>query len=177
VQHRDRAGKSCSVRGASAAPRRRRGDASAALRTTSAAGSGSADVRAAAFAVWALGRHAGIRARLDPRERGIRLAAVLGRAVGEHELGLVVRSAGPLGMGRLSLRPLGLARGVRVVLGTRIRLGSRLGVLALGERLRLLGAAGAARLHLWPRLAWLGGSAARALRATDQTLDLAQCDG
>ena len=37
--------------------------------------------------------------------------------MGEHEVGLVVRGAGAVGLGRLPLRPLGLAGRIRLVLG------------------------------------------------------------
>src|SRR6266849_754444 len=73
-------------------------------------------------------------------------------------------------MGRVPLRPLGLARRARLVLGAGLSLGAGLGRLAARERLRLLGAFGPARLRLRPALAWMGSGAARALHASRPAL-------
>src|SRR6185436_3694902 len=75
-----------------------------------------------------------------------------------------------LGLGGLPLWALGLASRIWLVLGARVRLGSGLGVLALDQRVRLLGAARAARLRVRPRVAGLGCGSVRSLRPSHPAL-------
>src|SRR3984893_2751748 len=77
---------------------------------------------------------------------------------------------GPLGRGGLPLRPLGMARRLRLVLGAGLRLGAGMGLLAVGERVRLLVSSRAPRIRLRAPLARLGGGAVRALHPPDPPL-------
>src|SRR5207253_9962112 len=79
-------------------------------------------------------------ALLDPGPSGNRLAALLQRPLGAHGSGLVLGQRRAVGVGDLSLWPLGFASPVRLVLGATDPMGPCLGLLAPGRRKCRLGA-------------------------------------
>src|SRR2546425_1783630 len=92
----------------------------------------------AALALRILDVRRSLRASLGPGGR-IRLASLLLWSVGPDRLGLDVRLRRPMGLGRLSLRPLELGDRSRLVLDSGLRVGAGVGVLAVWGRLCGLG--------------------------------------
>src|SRR3989454_9999311 len=83
----------------------------------------------AALALRILDVRRSLRASLGPGGR-IRLASLLLWSVGPDRLGLDVRLRRPMGLGRLSLRPLELGDRSRLVLDSGLRVGAGVGLLA-----------------------------------------------
>src|SRR2546428_4469724 len=92
----------------------------------------------AALALRVLDVRRSLRASLGPGGR-IRLASLLLWSVGPGRLGLDVRLRRPMGLGRLSLRPLELGDRSRLVLDSGLRVGAGVGLLAVWGRLCDLG--------------------------------------
>src|SRR5690606_19673171 len=95
-----------------------------------------------ALALRAVGADAGVRLGLGARceHPGGRLEALPPRPVGLDPLWLDLGLGRTLWLGDLPLRPVGLPRRAGLVLGTRLRLGPRVGGLAAGARRHRLGA-------------------------------------
>src|SRR3989449_10014869 len=87
----------------------------------------------AALALRVLDVRRSLRASLGPGGR-IRLASLLLWSVGPDPLGLDGRLRRPMGLGRLSLRPLELGDRSRLVLDSGLRVGAGVGLLAVWGR-------------------------------------------
>src|SRR2546426_12375989 len=102
----------------------------------------------AALALRVLDVRRSLRASLGPGGR-IRLASLLLWSVGPDRLGLDVRLRRPMGLGRLSLRPLELGDRSRLVLDSGLRVGAGMGLLAVWGRVCDLGPHRSGRGRVW----------------------------
>src|SRR5215813_2795531 len=89
-----------------------------------------------------MGLSAWLRIRMVTQRRWIRLASIHQRTLGLDQLRMDLGFWIQLGLGAIPLRALGIYRR-RLVLGPRHRLGSSLGIVAIGSRLCRMGAAAA----------------------------------
>ena len=96
--------------------------------------------------LWPLDRGGRLRRGLGARRCPRRLAALFRRPLGPHRVRLDLRLRRPMGLGRISLRQLGLCRRLRLGLDPGPRLGASLGDLAVWWRLCRLGSGAAHRI-------------------------------
>src|SRR5580765_6726319 len=81
-----------------------------------------------------------LRTLLAARPRRSRLASLLQRQLGIYRCRLVLGQRRALGLGHVSLRPMGFRRPIRLVLGAANAMGASLGFMARRRRLCRLGA-------------------------------------